>query len=135
MASHPNVFDMGSMELQLPLHSSKPRKDLTYRVQGIPLSANITSLQKALELLLETQDLRVESLAPSSITRQGQVATVRIANSAKLPDSHNEWRIPTGRTLIGETGSHSERMLSIDTHFRGLTPLYSPASDIDHSLE
>ena len=135
MASHSNVLEMGSRELQLPLHSSKTRKDLTYRVQGVPLSVNITSLQKALELLLETQDLRVESLAPSSITRQGQVATVRIANSTKLPNTHNEWHIPTGHTLIGETRSNSEPMLSIDTHFRGFTPLYSPASDIDHSLE
>lgn len=123
------------MELQRPLHSSQTRKDLTYRVQGISLSVDITSLQKALELLLETQDLHVESLAPSSITRQGQVATVRVANSAKLLDTRDEWYIPTDRTLIVETGSNRERMLSIDTHFRGFTPLHSPASDVGHSLE
>lgn len=135
MTSQPSVFEIGSMELQRPLHSSQTRKDLTYRVQGISLSVDITSLQKALELLLETQDLRVESLAPSSITRQDQVATVRIASSAKLPDTHDEWYLPTDCTLIVETGSNRECMLSIDTHFRGFTPLYSPASDVGHSLE
>ena len=135
MASQPNVFEVGSMELEPPLRSSQTRKDLTYRVQGIPLSVDIIALQKALGVLLETQDLRVGSLAPSLITRQGQVATVRIAKSPKLPDTHDEWNIPAGRTLVVETENNSERMLSIDTHFRGLTPLYSPASDIDHSLE
>ena len=135
MASQPSVFEIGSMELQRPLHSSQIRKDLTYRIQGINMSVDISSLQKDLELLLETQDLSVESLAPSSITRQGQVATVRIADSAKLPNTNDEWHLPTDHTLIMETGNNSKRMLSIDTHFLGFTPLYSPASDMDHSLE
>ena len=125
------------MEAQSPLHhkTSGTRKTLTYRVRAIPLSVDIAALRKGLEVLLETHDLHVDSLARSSIRRQGQVATIRVANSQKLPDIQDEWRILAGRTLTVETGDKSERMLAIDTHFRGFTPLYSPARGIDHSLE
>ena len=124
------------MEPQLPLPHNivERRRTLTYRVRGIPLNVDITALQKGLELLLETQDVRVDSLALSSIGRQGQVATIRVTGSAKLPDTHDEWRIPTGRTLVVDVDT-CERTLVIDTHFQGFTPLYSPASDTDHSLE
>ncbi len=110
------------------LHTnSEIRKTLTYRVRGIPLSVNIEALRKGLEVLLETQDVRVDSLAPNSIGRHGQVATIRIANSAKLPDIiRNGLRVAAGQ---------DERMLTLDTHFHGFTPLYSPAGDIEHSLE
>lgn len=116
-------------------NSSENRKTLTYRVRGIPLSVDITSLHKSLEVLLESQDLHVDSLVPSSIRRQGQVATTRVTTSAKLPGTHDEWRIPTGRTLIAESNGKRERILVIDTHFQGFTPLYSPASNTEHSLE
>ena len=111
------------------------RKTLTYRVRGIPLSVEIETLRKGLEVFPETQDSRVDSLAPSSVARQGQVATIRIANSVKLPDSHEEWRIPAGRTLTVDTNNKSECVLTFDAHFGGFTPLYSPASETEHSLE
>ena len=125
------------MEPQHPLQhdSSDSRKTLTYRVRGIPLSLHITALQESLKKLLESQDIRVDSLAPSSITRQGQVATIRVADSKKLPDSQDEWRIAAGRTFVAEADNKREQTLVIDSHFRGFTPLYSPASDADHSLE
>ena len=125
------------MEPQPSLHhnNSENRKAFTYRVRGIPLSVDITTLQKSLEVLLETHDLHVDSLAPSSIRRQGQVATMRVVNCKRLPETHDEWRIPAGSTLVGEQDAKRERMLVIDCHFRGFTPLYSPASNNDHSLE
>ena len=125
------------MEPQPPLHhnNAESRKTLTYRVRGIPLSVDLSGLRKGLEILFETQDLQVDSLAPSSIRRQGQVATIRVVNSAKLPDIHGEWRVPAGRTLVVQINDMSETMLVIDRHFRGFTPLYSPASDNDHSVE
>ena len=117
------------MELQSPLGSENPGrcKLLTYRVRGIPARDDAVAVQKFLETLLETQDVYIDSLAPSSISRQGQVATIRVANSPKLSVTQDQWRIPYG--------PRSERMLAIDVHFRGFTPLYSPATDAPHSLE
>ena len=106
---------------------------LTYRVRGILPSVDITALQKGLELLLETQDLHVDSLVPASIRRQGQVATIRVANSAKLPSTRDQWRIAPGPTLVADL--NDKRSLAIDTHFRGFTPLYSPAKHTEYSLE
>ena len=113
--------------------ASENHSTLTYRVRGILPGVDNTTLQKGLELLLETQDLHVDSLVPTSIGRQGQVATIRVANSAKLPSTHDEWRIPPGRTLGAD--SNDKRLLAIDTHFRGFTPLYSPANDTERSFE
>lgn len=125
------------MEPQPPQLRNSPGsgKTLTYRVRGIPLNVNVTSLHKSLEVLLESQEVLVDSLVPSSNRRQGQVATIRITTSAKLSGTRDEWRIPTGHTLIAEPNDKSERILVIDTHFQGFTPLYSPASNTEHSLE
>lgn len=122
------------METQLPLHSDKSetRKSLTYRVRGIPLNVDTVALRDGLKIILETQDLDVDSLVPSSIRRQGQVATIRVANSVKLPATQNKLRIPVNR--FG-TDDDSERELVVDTLFHGFTPLYSPPSDAEHSLD
>ena len=113
--------------------ASKTRSNLTYRVRGILPSVDITTLQKGLELLLETQDLHIDSLVPTSIGRQGQVATIRVASPVKLPSTHDEWLLPPGPTLVANP--NNKRLLAIDTHFRGFTPLYSPASDTELNLE
>ena len=113
---------------------SESRKTLTYRVRGIPSGVDVDALRKGLEVLLETQRLHVDSLAPSPIRRAGQVATIRVANSVKLSDICDEWRTPAGRTLAVDTNDRGELVLAIDTHFLGFTPLYSPPSD-KHNLE
>lgn len=108
------------METQLPLHSDKSetRKSLTYRVRGIPLNVDTVALRDGLKIILEIQDLDVDSLVPSSIRRQGQVATIRVANSVKLPATQNKLRIPVNR--FG-TDDDSERELVVDTLFHGFT--------------
>lgn len=74
------------MESEPPLQhdTSEKRKDLTYRVRGIPSGVDKLALGKGLKTILESQDVNVDSLAQSSIRREGQVATIRVANSAKL---------------------------------------------------
>ncbi len=125
------------MEPEPPLQhdTSEKRKALTYRVRGIPSGVDSIALRKNLETVLETRRLCVDSLAPSLIGREGQVATVRIPNSSTLSESLDEWRVPAGPTLGVVVDNKSERVLVIDTHFLGLTPLYSPASHTEHNLE
>ena len=122
---------------QLPLHSDKSESggSLTYRVRGIPSSVGVVALQEGLKVIFETQNLHVDSLAPSSTRRQGQVATIRVSHSAKLPDTQDEWRVPAGSILAANADDKTARMLAVDTHFHGFTPLYSPASDTEPSLE
>lgn len=122
-------------EHSLQHDTSEKRKNLTYRVRGIPYGVETIALRKSLEVLLESQSVNVDSLARSSIRREGQVATIRVVNSAKLSDPRDEWRIPAGRTLALDADDKSEPVLAIDTHFLGFTPLYSPTSDIEHNLE
>ena len=125
------------MEPKPPLQhdTSEKRKALTYRVRGIPSGIDSITLRKYLDTILETRRLCVDSLAPNLIGREGQVATVRIPNSSTLSESRDEWRIPAGRTLGVVAENKSERVLAIDTHFIGFTPLYSPASPTEHNLE
>ena len=113
--------------------ASENRKGLTYRVRGIPPSVDIEALQKGLELLFETQDLQVDSLVPTSIGRQGQVATIRVANAEKLPSTQDQWRFPLSSTLLAD--SKDKHSLTFDTHFQGFTLLYSLASDTENSVE
>lgn len=114
---------------------SEKRKDLTYRVRGIPCGVDKIALRKGLKAILESQDVNVDSLAQSSIRREGQVATIRVATSAKLSDPRDEWRIPAGRALAVDANDKSEPVLAVDAHFLGFTPLYGPTSDVEHSLE
>lgn len=114
---------------------TEKRKDLTYRVRGIPYGVEIIALGKGLQVILESQDVNVDSLAQSSIRREGQVATIRVANSAKLSDPRDEWRIPAGRALAVDADDKSEPVLAIDAHFLGFTPLYSPTRDVEDNSE
>ena len=125
------------MESEPPLQhdTSEKRKDLTYRVRGIPFGIDKIVLGKGLQAILESQEVNVDSLAQSSIRREGQVATIRVANSAKLSDPRNEWQIPAGCALAVNADDKSEPVLAVDAHFLGFTPLYSPTSDVEHKLE
>ena len=77
-------------EPSLQHDTSEKLKNPTYRVRGIPYGVEITALRKSLEVLLESQGVYVDSLAQSSIRREGQVATIRVVNSAKLSDPRDE---------------------------------------------
>ena len=78
-----------------------------------PYGVDIIALRRDLEVLLETQLLSVDSLVRSSIRRQGQVATVRVAKSAKLSGQRDEWRILAGRALAVDADNKSALVIVI----------------------
>lgn len=101
---------------------------LTYRVRlsGSPLPldklALITVLQKVLDMNDEHRP-RIRSLV-SGIPSNEQVATVDSNEQPRrLKGAHqaNQWSFELDNASVGER----ELRITVDTHFRGLTPLFA----------
>ena len=96
----------------------------TFRVRGIPHELDVEGAKTLLCASLELEDLSLDSLASSSDSRKGQVATFRLVqSSAKLDGDRTEWRVPAvGANARG-------KQLLVDTHFEGFTPLHDPVGN------
>jgi hypothetical protein len=105
--------------------------DLVYRVQGIPINCQIDCIKELLRSKFELDpsiDIDIRSLAVSQDQRT-RTAVVSFSNAPSVTSfKENDW--PFKWYLENNKAAH----IKIDTHFIGLTMLYTPDS-AEHEIE
>lgn len=127
--------------------TSPAAQNQVFRVQGIPIrhtSAEVMAFLRSLLNLDSTTTIDIRSLAISH-NQNNQVAT--ILPSVIPPCLSNSrvgrgdvWAFPYSMPTASLNGYTEDvasrpRTIQFDTHFRGLTILYSPQNDADHKIE
>lgn len=114
------------------------QQDRTYRVWGLPAGISFEDselmLKKVLDLSANNQP-KVHSLGldPYASGRDVDlVATVTFLHTPRVLHDGNSWRITKS---ISHRFENLQLSLSIDTHFRGWTPLNTIKDDEDHKIE
>jgi hypothetical protein len=113
-------------------------RNITYRAQGIPATYNLGSTKQLLQSILEPRnehfELDVNSLAPDpyeSGENGKRVATFTCRGiSSNLPAAREQREYPLVEDKHNASSFPFRKLqVSIDTHFRGFTPLSSSTSD------
>lgn len=103
-----------------------------YRVRGIPIGYQVEELRSLLasKLLTDPAKIDIRSLAtnPSHTSQTATVIFEHIPSPISSDDENWEFR---WNIVQGKKASH----IHIDTHFHGLTMLYSPPENIKHEIE
>ena len=92
----------------------------TFRVRDIPHGLDVEGAKTLLRASLELEDLSLDSLASSSDSRKGQVATFGLVQrSAKLDGDRTEWHsLQYCKTICsGCTTSHQPEMVVVGKGF------------------
>lgn len=124
-----------SPPLQHSTVDKPPRKrNVTFRVRGVPLEWSINNLQEFLRAYNETASPRVMSLA-SEVYNRDQTGTVIFGNDAFLhqaikTNSHVQISINNPLARQASRG----QLLTIDTDFLGVTVLFTPPPE-NHRIE
>ena len=121
---------------------ANPSYDRTYRVRGIPAGFARRDTEDLLRSLFKRDgvdlQLGVHSLSPdpySSRRRPPQVATVAFVSvPGELSGVKDEWTLPIPH-LRSSDGGPAISSITIDTHFRGFTPLSSIGDSTEHEME
>lgn len=106
-------------------------KALDYRVRGIKLEYAVPDLLTYLgrKLGIEpTVEGRIKSLATSQTGDKVAVIAWRPQPACLSTPGKDEWD-------FGPTSDDDDLHITVDTHFRGVTILYSPPPDIPHTIE
>lgn len=124
----PDNISIQAATLRQPPSHKSDKSGLEYRVQGIPKAYDKERVSgvvsRALSLPPDTA-VKVGSVALDPYTRRHKVATVSFSQtpeclSSTREDPKNEWTFEVPRS------EHNEPLrISVDTHFRGFTPLNS----------
>jgi hypothetical protein len=108
--------------------------DIVYRVRGIPTNYSDdqlrTLLASRLELDLSFIDIRSLATKPGRKTQTAVVVLTSIPSLLSVKDKEDEWVF---KWRIVETNHTSH--ISFDTHFNGLTVLYTPPGNTKHEVE
>jgi hypothetical protein len=116
--------------------------DKTYRVRGIPSAFTEDDTRELLCSILKRDhtdpEPRVYSLGPDPYSlehAEAQVATVTFKVPPEiLSGTRDEWTWPATE-LEASDGKPVTSSITIDSHFRGFTPLNSIGDGIDHRVE
>ncbi|KAJ5675776.1 hypothetical protein N7462_008673 [Penicillium macrosclerotiorum] len=111
-------------------HSSEI-KDLDYRVRGISLEYTGNDLLKFLERKLDLEPNitgRIKSLATGPAGDKVAVIAWRPRPACFSTPNQDEWE-------FGPTSDDDKMHITIDTHFRGLSVLYTPPDDIPPTVD
>jgi hypothetical protein len=119
----------------------------TYRVRGIPSDYNRKRTRELLEAILKDDGtivgVDVTSLAKHP-SRQTKVATVTFKQTpVRLSSYRDEWTFKVPEPESHQPASSDEEIdaiakfsqITIDSHFKGITPLTSFNNSSDHKLE
>jgi hypothetical protein len=119
----------------------------TYRVRGIPSDYNRKRTRELLEAILKDDGtivgVDVASLAKHP-SRQTKVATVTFKQTpARLSPSKDEWTFKVPEPESHQPADGDEELdaiakfsqITVDSHFKGITPLTSFNNSSDHKLE
>lgn len=110
---------------------SQVTKDLDYRVRGIKLEHAVPDLLTYLSRKLGIEPTvvgRVKALATSQTGDKVAVVAWRPQPACLSTPGKDEWE-------FGPTSNEDEIYITVDTHFRGVTVLYSPPPDVLHMIE
>jgi hypothetical protein len=106
-------------------------KDLDYRVRGIRLEYAVPDLLTYLGRKLGIEPTvvgRVKALATSQTGDKVAVVAWRPQPACLSTPGKDEWD-------FGPTSDYDDLHITVDTHFRGVTILYSPPPDVPHTIE
>lgn len=106
-------------------------KDLDYRVRGIKLEHAVPDLLSYLSRKLGIESTvvgRVKALATSQTGDKVAVVAWRPQPACLSTPGKDEWE-------FGPTSDEDDIYITVDTHFRGVTVLYSPPPDVPHMIE
>lgn len=109
----------------------QPTKDLDYRVRGIKPEHAGPSLLSYLSHKLGIEPTivgRVKTLATSQTGDKVAVIAWRPQPACLSTAGKDEWD-------FGPTSDDDDIHITVDTHFRGVTILYSPPPELPHTLE
>lgn len=132
------------------LHPKTPATayNKTYRVRGIPLRYEIKKTRELLHSILDLDytkpGLKIKSLAVSS-NQRSKVATINFERTpGRLSLDRDEWSFDVpidpenSQSCDNDDDDNVVRRVPrivIDTHFKGLTTLYSFQKEAEHKLE
>jgi hypothetical protein len=106
-------------------------KHLDYRVRGIKLEHAVPDLLSYLSRKLGIEPTvvgRVKALATSPTGDKVAVVAWRPQPACLSTPGKDEWE-------FGPTSDEDDIYITVDTHFRGVTVLYSPPPDVPHMIE
>lgn len=119
------------VELPQKAPSRKATKDMDYRVQGIKLEYAVPDLLSYLSRKLGIEPTvvgRIKALSTSQTGDKVAIIAWRPQPACLSAPGMDEWH-------FGPTSDDDDIHITVDTHFRGVTVLYSPPPDIPHMIE
>jgi hypothetical protein len=106
-------------------------KDLDYRIRGIKPEHTSPDLLSYLSRKLGIEPTvvgRIKALATSQTGDKVAVVAWRPQPACLSTPGKEEWE-------FGPTSDEDDTYITVDTHFRGVTVLYSPPPDVPHMIE
>jgi len=126
--------------------SNKNATNVAYRVTGIPIDYKQKQVKALLQTVLQLDkagnSVKLRSIAISP-TRKTKVATVCFSCRPTLlpPRADGEWHFPIPEDNTGNSSSDDEdiipqeQIITVDSHFKGITVLRSFSKLEEHKIE